>query len=279
VHRLEKVRVLKMETVIESILGKGTLAQEQLTYVKYFLLLIVTLITIQLSRIIMSKIFSASQVAGKKHILIVGAEKTGKTVLANIIVKGNKPYNDTVTSMKPTQRTGTVDGISLTLTDFPGSSQARDASLGAQLATATGVVFLVDGRFDTMTDEARASAALMKRVLVQSNFRGRKIPLLVAFNKIDLLSGNDCGKVGDTLESSNWLLKQRNLLQMELDSIKDDLLTLTGDTKTNNDQLGTEQAFEFEMDVDSDVTFCCCTTENGIKGVKDVVQFCKKWMK
>ena len=53
-HRLEKVRVLKMETVIESILGKGTLAQEQLTYVKYFLLLIVTLITIQLSRLITS---------------------------------------------------------------------------------------------------------------------------------------------------------------------------------------------------------------------------------
>ena len=64
-HRLEKVFALKMETAIESVLGKGTLAQEQVTYVKYFLLLIVTLITIQLSRIIMSKIFSASQVAGK----------------------------------------------------------------------------------------------------------------------------------------------------------------------------------------------------------------------
>ena len=63
-HRLEKVFALKMETVIESVLGKGTLAQEQLTYVKYFFLLIVTLITIQLSRIIMPKIFSAM---GTKH--------------------------------------------------------------------------------------------------------------------------------------------------------------------------------------------------------------------
>jgi hypothetical protein len=131
-----------------------------------------------------------------------------------------------------------------------------------------------------MTDEARASAALMKRVLVHATFRRRKIPLLVAFNKIDLLAATtgideERGHVGDTLQNSAWLVRQKLLLQKELDAIKVDMLTTTGD-HANTYQLGTEQSFEFDMDVESKVTFCCCTTETGRAGVQDVVRFCKE---
>jgi signal recognition particle receptor subunit beta len=271
----------QITTTLTTILGKDALTRTQLTYLSYTVIVFTTLLTIQVFRKLFAAAFGAThQTKGKKHILLVGAEKTGKTVLANVIVQGKKPHHDTVTSMEPTRRTGMVDGAPVTLTDFPGSAQARNASLTTQLANATGVVFLIDGRFGSMTDEARASAALMKRVLVHATFRRRKIPLLVAFNKIDLLAATtgideERGHVGDTLQNSAWLVRQKLLLQKELDAIKVDMLTTTGD-HANTYQLGTEQSFEFDMDVESKVTFCCCTTETGRAGVQDVVRFCKE---
>ena len=212
----------QITTALISVLGKDALTRTQLTYLSYTVIAFTTLLSIHVFR----KLFAAAvgatkQAKGKKHILLVGPEKTGKTVLANVIVQGKKPYHDTVTSMEPTRRTGMVNGAPVTLTDFPGAAQARNASLTTQLANATGVVFLIDARFGSMTDEARASAALMKRVLVHATFRRRKIPLLVAFNKIDLLvatTGTDeeRGHVGDTLQNSAWLVQQKLLLQKEL---------------------------------------------------------------
>ena len=255
--------------MIEQILGSGTLTPIQLTYASYALMALTTLLTILLLRSIIAKFFSSRTSKHTNHILFVGPEKTGKTVLTNLIARGSKPHHDTVTSMVPTHRTGPNQMV---LTDFPGCAQARNASLTQQLKDAKGVVFLIDGRFQTMTDEARASAALMKRVLINAAFRDRHVPMLVAFNKIDLIP--DSPKVGDTVESSVWLQSQKKLLQRELDVIKDEMLTSTGDNVASH-QLGTEQAFDFEMDVESEVSFCCCTTENGMKGVKDVIKFCR----
>ena len=261
-----------MDTIIESYIGKDTLSPTNLTYATYTVLIATSLIAILLLRSITSALFSSKKTKGTKHVLLVGPEKTGKTVLTNVLITGTKPHHDTVTSMTPTQRSSLVNGNRLTLTDFPGSSQARNCSLDEQLAAAAGVVFVIDGRFGSMTDEARASAALMKRVLINGTFRGRKIPILVAFNKMDLIT--DTVQIGDTLKSSEWLRKHKDLLQRELDGIKEEMLTSTGASSGASYQLGTEQAFEFEMDVESTVSFCCCTTETGREGVQDVLNFC-----
>ena len=278
-----------MDNLLITLIGKDTLTKEQLTYATYTIMAVTTLLTIILLRSLITNIFfskNKKMTAGGSHVLIVGSQRTGKTVLTNVIIQGTKPQHDTVTSMQPTRRSGLVDGVTLTLTDFPGSSQAKNASLDQQLEEACGVVFVVDARCGKLVDEARATAALMKRVLVNATFRSRQTPVLVVFNKIDLVEkssgggggggGADVACVGDSLENSKWLQSHRALLQRELNAIKDELLTSTGAASSSSasHQLGTEQAFDFEMDVDSDVHFCVCTSEMGRKGVADVVKFC-----
>ena len=248
---------------LSNILGDN-MSPEHLTYVSYAVMAIITIITIFFLR---SQMFG-KKTSRKKHILFVGPEKTGKTVLTNLLAHGTKPHHDTVTSMTPTRRTGN----NLELTDFPGSAQARDASLDQQLASAAGVVFVIDGRFSTMTEEARSTAQLMKRVLVNAAFRERQIPLLVAFNKIDLISNGP--KITDEISSSVWLQEQRSLLERELDGIKDEMLTSTGDNNTASHQLGTEEKFVFQDDVDSPVDFCCNTCEEETNGIRMVSLFC-----
>ena len=279
-----------MDNLLINLIGKDTLTTEQVTYATYAIMAVTTLLTIILLRSFITNIFFAKNkkmTAGGSHVLIVGSQRTGKTVLTNVIIQGTKPQYDTVTSMQPTRRSGLVDGVTLTLTDFPGSSQAKNASLDQQLEEACGVVFVVDARCGKLVDEARATAALMKRVLVNATFRSRRTPVLVVFNKIDLVEKSGSGGggggggagvacVGDSLENSKWLQSHRALLQRELNAIKDELLTSTGaaNSSSSSHQLGTEQAFDFEMDVDSDVHFCVCTSEMGRKGVADVIKFC-----
>ena len=215
---------------------------------------------------------------GKPHVLLLGPEGTGKTVLSTLVVHGETPHNDTVTSMEPVRRTGVIGGggrALTTITEFPGSAQARNASLDAELASATGIVFLVDARFSNRPSEAQATAQLMKRVLTNPNFVARETPILVAFNKIDMLPALNNPRPGTPIASNPWLQRARDLLQDELDKIKDDMLTSTGGVDDARViQLGSEEAFEFEVDVASPVSFCVCTTQRGPDGCRDVAAFC-----
>ena len=211
------------------------------------------------------------------HVLVVGTEGAGKTVMCSLLLRGEVPFHDTVTSMEPTRRSNSTG--ELTLTDFPGSSQARNSSIENELASASAVVFLVDAsRFCKYATEARATAALMKRVLTSPFFVERSPPMLVAFNKVDLLGG-DANKPGLTLENSPWLQQQRDTLQAELNAIKDEMLTSTGevsDAAASAIQLGSEEDFEFEVDVVSKVTFATCTTTKGVSGCTALMQFAKR---
>ena len=56
--------------------------------------------------------------------LVVGTEGAGKTVMCSLMLRGEVPFNDTVTSMEPTRRS---NASGMTLTDFPGSAQAKNA--------------------------------------------------------------------------------------------------------------------------------------------------------
>jgi hypothetical protein len=114
---------------------------------------------------------------GAPHVLMVGTEGAGKTVMCSLMLRGEVPFHDTVTSMEPTRRSGKEGGRSggLTLTDFPGSSQAKNAVLGDELCSASAVIFLIDAaRFCKHASEARATASLMKRVLTSPFFRRKR---------------------------------------------------------------------------------------------------------
>ena len=215
---------------------------------------------------------------GAPHVLMVGTEDAGKTVLCSLMLRGEVPFHDTVTSMEPTRRSSSGGG--LTLTDFPGSSQAKNASLGDELSSASAVVVLIDAaRFCKHASEARATAALMKRVLTSPMFVERQTPVLVAFNKVDLLAEAESdAKPGLPLESSSWLRRQRDTLQSELNAIKDEMLTSTGEAGDAGSaiQLGSEEDFEFEVDVASVVSFVTCTTTKGVSGCKEVLRFAKR---
>jgi signal recognition particle receptor subunit beta len=219
---------------------------------------------------------------GAPHVLMVGTEGAGKTVMCSLMLRGEVPFHDTVTSMEPTRRSGKEGGRSggLTLTDFPGSSQAKNALLGDELCSASAVIFLIDAaRFCKHASEARATASLMKRVLTSPFFVEREPPVLVAFNKVDLLAeGESDAKPGLPLESSPWLRRQRDALQSELNAIKDEMLTSTGEVGDAGSaiQLGSEEDFEFDVDVASEVTFATCTTTKGVSGCKEVLRFAKQ---
>ena len=79
------------------------------------------------------------------------------------------------------------------------------------MASASGIIFLIDAaRFCKQASEARATAALMKRVLTNTFFVEQSLPLLVAFNKVDLLADAESdAKPGLPLEDSPWLAATR----------------------------------------------------------------------
>ena len=216
-------------------------------------------------------------ISNDPHVLMIGTEGSGKTVMSSLMLRGEVPYNDTVTSMEPTRRKGKAG---FTLTDYPGSSQAMNASLEDQLASASGILFLIDAaKFCSQAAEARATAALMKRVLTSPVFVERSPPVLVAFNKVDLVV-KEASQPGVPLLKNPWLQQQVSALESELNAIKDEMLTSTGDSNSSGGaiQLGSEEDFEFEVDVASAVTFCTCTTTQGMSGCRQLTEFAKQTM-
>ena len=67
-------------------------------------------------------------------------------------------------------------------------------------------------------------------------------------------------------------------MQSELNAIKDEMLTSTGEVGDAGGaiQLGSEEDFEFEVDVASKVTFATCTTTNGMSGCTEVMRFAQR---
>ena len=142
-------------------------SHETLFYGSVVIVCVTTLLSMLIVRSLVVSCLGGDQTKGRRstrsrrriskdpHVLMIGTEGSGKTVMCSLMLRGEVPYNDTVTSMEPTRRKGNA-GFSLT--DFPGSSQAMNASLEDQLTSAAGILFLIDAaRFCNQAAEARGS--------------------------------------------------------------------------------------------------------------------------
>merc|ERR1711990_835070 len=124
------------------------------------------------------------------------------------------------TSRKAVMHSSVIDGKhSVRLVDVPGSPKARNADMGSLLGEAAAIVFVIDAMaFGEATSKAKVSqgevpmtrvvASQLKRLLTHPTFVDSAPPLLIAFNKTDLIGKS--AKPGAPLESSVWLRSQRD---------------------------------------------------------------------
>jgi signal recognition particle receptor subunit beta len=213
--------------------------------------IVVVLLTLLSSK---RKTFGASSVGGKK-ILFVGSCGAGKTCLAQKIATGTFP--NTVTSLEAYELHDKI-GNSI---DFPGYPRLR-ASLERYIPDAKAIVFTVESRNQTR-ESIQSSAELLAHILTRPSFISGKIPILITATKSDMHGAKSSAEIYRKLEVALDKLKDTRSALMETDNGMD--------ADNNETMLGTEERFEFDVDVDAEVTHCSCSAKDG--KLDDVVDF------
>jgi signal recognition particle receptor subunit beta len=123
----------------------------------------------------------------RNTILLVGPSNAGKTALFYQLTDGEQ-HHGTVASMQENAATASIPAKgggsrSMRLVDVPGHSSMRH-KLESLLHEAAGVVFLVDSV--EVTPHRTEAADLLYDVLTHPELQRRRLPLLIACNKMDL---------------------------------------------------------------------------------------------
>ena len=220
------------------------------TYINVFILLLVLYITYAF----LFSSGSSSKLGGKSDtILLLGACGSGKTCLIHGLTGGLFPK--TVTSIEPfewSNESGDIEYLPKTakIVDYPGYPRLRNG-MHSYLSNTKAIIFVVDSR--NVGDEAiQSSGELLAHVLTRPAFVEQNIPIFMACNKSDMHGA----------KSDDFIFKR---LEKELDKLKDTRSVLMeteggdGGEGSNEIMLGTEERFEFDVDVASGVTSGSCS--------------------
>ena len=155
----------------------------------------------------------------------------------------------TVTSIEPfewSNESGDIEYLpkNAKIVDYPGYPRLRNG-MHSYLSNTKAIIFVVDSR--NVGDEAiQSSGELLAHVLTRPAFVEQNIPIFMACNKSDMHGA----------KSDDFIFKR---LEKELDKLKDTRSVLMeteggdGGEGSNEIMLGTEERFEFDVDVASGV--------------------------
>ncbi|KAL0091185.1 signal recognition particle receptor beta subunit-domain-containing protein [Phycomyces blakesleeanus] len=180
-------------------------------------------------------------------ILLLGVSDAGKTALYTLIRFGKKAL--TVTSMKENEGSVTLGNKTFGLVDMPGHERIR-YRYSEFLPVARGIVFVVDST--TISRQIRSVAEYLYNVLASLEAQNRKLPVLIACNKADMITALPKDKIQTLLEAEiNRLRGTRTAAVEQQNSEGDD----------QEGFLGYEgEAFKFEH-LESIVDFEVCSVQ------------------
>jgi len=187
----------------------------------------------------------------KSTVLICGPVDAGKTLLFHTLSGGK--YQPTQTSMEENinsfkihekvlgeAKKDTLKDINFEFIDFPGHP-SKELNLGKFMNNLQGVIILVDSSSsDSINNGAKTLFSLMER----KEFMGKKVPVLVSANKMDLDSSQPMNSVRQTiLDELNKLKDHRS--SMENTEKRDEDITTFGKSgeRLSWENLGLNVAF------------------------------------
>jgi signal recognition particle receptor subunit beta len=219
-------------------------------YVNIFILIVILYITYTF---LFSSSSSKSQGGKGDTILIIGACGSGKTCLIHGLTGGLFPK--TVTSIEPFEwnnKNGDIEYLpnTIRIVDYPGYPRLRNG-INQYLENAKAIIFVVDSR--NISDEAiQSSGELLAHILTRPAFVEQDIPILIACNKTDMHGAKSDAFIFSRLEKELDKLKDTRSVLMETEGGD-------GAEGSNEIMLGTEERFDFSVDVASGVTSCSCS--------------------
>jgi len=222
------------------------------------------LIGILILAVVLRKWFSGARGARGNTVLLVGLCNVGKTVLFLQLRDGK--FRTTQTSMKENRDTFEVHSNhakegkrkkTITVVDVPGHQRLR-STLHDFLPTARSLVLVVDAV--DFAEQTRPTAELLYDLLTNKNVTARKLPILIACNKKDLMTAVSNDYIKTQLE------KEIDKLRITRKSVLDQ-----GQDEASEDHLGIEgESFKMEQ-LELEISFTDCSAKDG--DIKDVVEF------
>jgi len=161
---------------------------------------VVALLSLVVLFLLLVKIFRKSS-AKNNTILLIGNSNAGKTLLF-LQLRDNTPRN-TVTSMKENDDTFLVENDegqrpgAVHVVDIPGHERLRH-KLRDYLPIAKGIVFVVDAA--EFLAESRPVAEFLYDVLKNKVARKKRLPILIACNKSDIVTAVSKDRIKSLLE-------------------------------------------------------------------------------
>ncbi|KAI9012101.1 signal recognition particle receptor beta subunit-domain-containing protein [Phycomyces nitens] len=129
-------------------------------------------------------------------ILLLGVSDAGKTALYTLIRFGKKAA--TVTSMKENQSSVTLGNKTFDLVDMPGHERIR-YRYSEFIPVGRGIVYVIDST--TVSRQIRPVAEYLYNVLASLEAQKRKMPVLIACNKADMITALPKDKIQALLEA------------------------------------------------------------------------------
>ncbi|KAH7817497.1 SRb, signal recognition particle receptor beta subunit [Monocercomonoides exilis] len=198
---------------------------------------------------------------------IIGLSDSGKTVLYFQMKHGK--FVETQTSMVENEGLFpiAIDTDKRTkkniihFIDFPGASRLRGRFYhNTHFDELTALVFVVD--ISTFRSQLHDIAIFIVDLLVNVQLSENKIPLLIAFNKIDLLKSTKNNENEEDEEEDNELNEYINALEEEIFAIRKSRASVTGHIKTHSAIPSSSRGSLLSR------IFCCCSGRSHLGGKK-----------